>query len=225
MSEGIRWIGEHGDRSPKAAAPGMLGGISLTAARGIDAEDLLLCLGADPFQLDEGHLYRERASVPLPESVNPHRVGHAMYGTCGDWAYVLEDGAMATWYSVCFMRFSPAPPMPELAGVETVCTTLNRYDRPSRLAHATPEGDFLATEYGGDTGLGSELDAALRAAGAVFPSMADTPEAEVGTYWAEHGEELPPAVLSAVGEYCGLRIDRAEVEAGDLPLALLFPWS
>ena len=60
MSDGIRWIGEHSNQSPKTSIPGMLGGISLTTARDIDTEDFLTCLGAEPLQLDEGYLYKDR---------------------------------------------------------------------------------------------------------------------------------------------------------------------
>ncbi|WP_285732674.1 hypothetical protein [Nocardiopsis sp. ATB16-24] len=55
--------------------------------------------------------------------------------------------------------------------------------------------------------------------------MRDTSEDELELYWEQHMEELPPAVFSAVGDYCGLSIGQAAVEAGDLPLAVLFPLS
>lgn len=50
MSDGIAWIGAHSTTGSSAALPGMLGGISLTCARGVDADEFLIALGAD---LDE----------------------------------------------------------------------------------------------------------------------------------------------------------------------------
>ncbi|MFI9810440.1 hypothetical protein ACIHEJ_40295 [Streptomyces sp. NPDC052301] len=47
MSDGIAWIGAHSATDGSAALPGMLGGISLTCARGVDAEEFLIALGAD----------------------------------------------------------------------------------------------------------------------------------------------------------------------------------
>ncbi|MFF0067223.1 hypothetical protein ACFYRC_38160 [Streptomyces sp. NPDC005279] len=67
------------------------------------------------------------------------------------------------------------------------------------------------------------MDAALRAAGAVFPSLYDgvSTEEEVELYYEEHAHEIPARVFTGVGRYCGLSIDRATVEAGLLPLAIL----
>lgn len=47
MSDGIAWVGEHSATGRSAAVPGMLRGISLTCARGFDADELLIGLGAD----------------------------------------------------------------------------------------------------------------------------------------------------------------------------------
>ena len=221
MSDGIRWIGEHIYQRPNNRIPGMLGGISLTTARDIDTEDFLTCLGAEPLQLDEGHLYKDRRSVTLPNGVKPGDVRYAMYGTCGDWVYVLEDWGRATWY----LYRHGGPPMTALAGVETVCLSKNQDDPPPHIAHTTLEGRIVSVEFGEDTGSGSALDVALHAAGAVFPSVRDTSEDELELYWEQHMEELPPAVFSAVGDYCGLSIGQTAVEAGDLPLAVLFPLS
>ncbi|NYH54963.1 hypothetical protein HNR06_004552 [Nocardiopsis arvandica] len=221
MSDGIRWIGEHRYQESDTLLPGMLGGISLTAARDIDTEDFLTCLGTEPLQLDEGYLYKDRRSAALPEGTKSGDVKYAMYGTCGNWVYVLEDWDMATWY----LYRHGGPPMTALAGVETVCLSDNGHDPPPRIAHATPEGRIVGAEFGEDTGCGSALDAALHAAGAVFPSTRDMPEDEVELYREQHLEALPAAVFSAVEAYCGLSIDRATVEAGDLPVAVLFPLS
>ncbi|MFC4956932.1 hypothetical protein ACFPFX_11575 [Streptomyces mauvecolor] len=45
MSEGIAWIGEHSYEAPGLGVPGMLGRISLTAARGVETEEFLVRLG------------------------------------------------------------------------------------------------------------------------------------------------------------------------------------
>ncbi|MEU1717767.1 hypothetical protein [Nocardiopsis dassonvillei] len=113
MSDGIRWIGEHSSQRPNTRVPGMLGGISLTAARDIDAEDFLTLLGAEPLQLDEGYLFKDRRSVTLPDGVDSRSVKYAMYGSCKDWVYVLEDWGMATWH---LHRYG-GPLTPVLAGV------------------------------------------------------------------------------------------------------------
>lgn len=219
--DGIRWIGEYSHKAPNTRAPGMLGGISLTVARDIDTEDFLVSLGAEPLQLDEGYLYKDRRSVTLPDGVDPRKLNYAMYGTCGDWVYVLEEGDIATWY----LHRNGGPSMPMLAGVETICLSRNRYTPPSCIAHATPEGFIVSAEFGEDTGRGSDLDAALKEAGAVYPSVLDTPEDEVHLYWEEHEKELPQAVFSAVGKYCGLSIDQTAVDAGELPVVVFFPLS
>lgn len=197
----------------------MLGSISLTVARDIDVEDLLICLGAEPFQLDEGHLYKDLSSAPLPEGVKPIDVNYAMYGTCGDWVYVLEDWGLATWY----LHHGGGPPMSALAGVETICVSDNTDIPPSRVLHTTPEGPIANAEFGEDTGCGSELDAALQEAGAVFPPTSDMPREEAALCREQYLPKLSPAVFSAIGNYCGISIDRNDVEAGDLPVSVLFP--
>lgn len=219
MSDGIRWIGEHSHQRPTRDICGMRGCISLTVARGIDVEDLLVCLGAEPFQLDEGHLYKDLSSAPLPGGVNPMDVNYAMYGTCGDWVYVLEDWGLATWY----LHHGGGPPMPALAGVETISVSDNADIPPSRILHATPEGPIANAEFGEDTGCGSELDTALQEAGAVFPSTSGMHGEEVVLRQVKYLPKLPPAVFSAIGAYCDLSIDQATVEAGNLPVAVLFP--
>ena len=113
--------------------------------------------------------------------------------------------------------------MTALAGVETVCLSRNHYNPPPRIAHTTPEGRIISAEFGEQTGGESALDFALQAAGAVFPSVPDRPDDEVLLHWEQHREELPPAVFSAVGTHCGPSINRAAVEAGNLPVTVLFP--
>ncbi|WP_239643763.1 hypothetical protein [Nocardiopsis kunsanensis] len=221
MNGGIRWIGEHSTQRPSRRVPGMLGSISLTAARDIDTEDFLTSLGAEPLQLDEGHLYKDLRSVSLPDGVKTTEVSYAMYGTCGDWVYVLEDWGMATWY----LHRVGGPSMPALSGMETICVSDNSEDPPSCIAHTTPEGPIVTVEFGEDTGHGSELDVALQETGAIFPTTLDLPWDEAALHQEQYLEKLPPAVFSAVGDYCGLSIDRADVEAGHLPLAVFFPLS
>ncbi|MFF0204507.1 hypothetical protein [Streptomyces sp. NPDC005017] len=72
MSDGIAWTGAH-HHIPSSAVPGMLSGISLTLARGVETDEFLINLGAD---LDElaGHTpCRElRAPAGRPGRPSPH---------------------------------------------------------------------------------------------------------------------------------------------------------
>jgi hypothetical protein len=96
MSDGIVWIGAH-HHAPSTAVPGMLGGISLTLARGVETDEFLVNLGADLDELAGRTPYRElRAPAGQPGQPNFH-LNPAMYGTCGEWTYVLEDWGTATW--------------------------------------------------------------------------------------------------------------------------------
>ncbi|MET7889102.1 hypothetical protein [Streptomyces avermitilis] len=217
MSDGIAWIGAHSTTGSSAALPGMLGGISLTGARGVDADEFLIALGAD---LDElaGRTTCKDLVVPARRrgDQSPH-VNRAMYGTCGDWVYVLEDWGMATW-ATGYRRVESMRPAPN---EEIVCVTMNSWSPPQRIIHAPGDGCAWQAEFGEDTGEGSALDAALHAAGAVFPSIRDVGEAAVVAYHEEHGPRLPVAVFTAVGNYCGLSIDQDAVQAGDLPAVLI----
>jgi hypothetical protein len=176
----------------------------------------LVRLGADIDQLQCRDLHKDRFELAL--SPDAGHVNWAMYGTCGDWLYVLEDWGMATWYT----GYRSVPAMAPLVGEEFVCLTLNGWDPPSLILHTPGDVQVWEGEFGGDTGRASALDAALHAAGAVFPSVyTGASEEEARRYFEEHFRELPPAVFTAVGNYCGLSIDRATVQAGDLPLAIL----
>ncbi|MGW7194701.1 hypothetical protein [Streptomyces chryseus] len=53
-----------------------------------------------------------------------------------------------------------------------------------------------------------------------YPGAASSIEEESRCF-EEYLPELKSAVFAAVGNYCGITIDRAGVEAGDLPLAVL----
>lgn len=46
MRDGLAWTGAH-HHTPSSAVPGMLGGISLTLARGMETDEFLIDLGAD----------------------------------------------------------------------------------------------------------------------------------------------------------------------------------
>ncbi|MFD7665555.1 hypothetical protein [Streptomyces sp. NPDC059788] len=218
MSDGVAWIGAHSTTAKSAALPGMLGGISLTCARGLDADEFLIALGADLDELAEGIAYKDVA-VPVgrPGRPAPH-VNPVMYGTCGDWVYVLEDWGMATWCTGYRKAESMRPGPDE----EIVCVTMNRWSPPSQIVHAPGDGRVLQADFGEDTGEASALTAALRAAGAVFPAIGDVGEDAVVAHFEEYGPRLPAAVFTAVGTYCDLSIDQEAVEAGDLP-ALLIP--
>ncbi|MBN3932317.1 hypothetical protein IQ279_22290 [Streptomyces verrucosisporus] len=219
MRDGIAWIGAHSTTASSAALPGMLGGISLPLARGVEADGFLINPGADLDQIADRTLGKDLA-VPAGrrDDRSPH-INRAMYGTCGDWVYVLEDWGMATWATgyrtVESMR--PAP------GEEILCVTLDPWNPPRKIIHAPGDGRAREAGFGEDTGEGSSLDAALHAAGAVFPSIAEVGEAAVAAYYEEHGPRLPAAVFTAVGDYCGLSIDQETVQAGDLP-AVMIGW-
>ncbi|MFB6986137.1 hypothetical protein [Streptomyces sp. NPDC056304] len=217
MSDGIAWIGAHSSTDTSAALPGMLGLISLTAARGVDPDEFLIALGADLDELAARTPYKDLA-VPVGRPGRPSpRVNPVMYGVCGDWVYVLEDWGMATWSTgyrgVKSMRLCPDE--------EIICLTLDRWSPPSTIIHAPGDGHAWRADFGEDTGQSSDLDAALHAAGAVYPSLPDTDEAEVVAYYEEHGARLPEAVFTAIGNYSCLSVDQAAVQAGELPSVLI----
>ncbi|WP_328331597.1 MULTISPECIES: hypothetical protein [unclassified Streptomyces] len=217
MSNGIAWIGAHSTTDRSASVSGMLGGISLTCARGVDADEFLIALGADLDELAERTPYKDLAlPVDRRGRALPH-INPVMYGTCGDWVYVLEDWGMATW-STGYREVESMRPGPE----EVVCVTLNWECPPRTVIHAPGDGCVWRAEFGEGAGQGSALDAALHAAGAVFPSIGDTDAAIVAAYYEEHREKLFPAVFTAVGNYCELSIDQEAVQAGELP-SLLIP--
>ncbi|MGW4201018.1 hypothetical protein [Streptomyces sp. NPDC004726] len=217
MSDGIAWMGAHSTTDSSASLPGMLGGISLTCARGVDGDEFLIALGAD---LDELAL-----RIPCKELVVPARrsddvspdVNRAMYGTCGEWVYVLEDWGMATW-ATGYQKVQSMWPAP---GEEIVCLTMNPWSPPQKIIHVSGDERARQAEFGQDTGEDSALDAALHAAGAVFPSIGEVSEDAVVAYYEEHGPRLPVAVFTAIGNYCGLSIDQEAVQAGDLPGVLI----
>ncbi|MFE3826116.1 hypothetical protein [Streptomyces sp. NPDC059092] len=217
MSDGFAWIGAHSTTGGSAALSGMLGGISLTCARGVDRDEFLIALGAD---LDElaGRTPCKGLVVPARRrgERSPH-VNRAMYGTCGDWVYVLEDWGTATW-ATGYRTVESMRPAPD---EEIVCVTMNSWSPPQRIIHAPGDGRAWQAEFGQDTGQDSALDAALHTADAVSPSLVEVGEAAVVAYYEERGPRLPVAVFTAVGNYCGLSIDQEAVQAGDLPAVLI----
>jgi hypothetical protein len=197
----------------------MVGGISLTLARGVETDEFLINLGADFDELAARTPCRE-LRVPVGQPSRPSsRLNRAMYGTCGEWTYVLEDWGMATWATGYRGK---AESMLPGEGEEIVCLTANRFSPPALIIHA-PGANVYRADFGTGMGQGSGLDAALRAAGAVFPSMPEAGEAEVVAYFEEHGERLPELVFTAVGAYTGVAIDQDAVEAGNLPGVLVPP--
>ncbi len=197
----------------------MLGGISLTLVRGVEADEFLINLGADLDELAARTPCRELC-VPAGRPGRPSpSLNRAMYGTCGEWTYVLEDWGMATWATGYQGK---AESMLPSEGEEILCLTANRFSPPALIVHA-PGARAYRADFGTDTGRGSALDAALGAAGAVFPSMPAAGEVEVVTYFEEHGVRLPELVFTAVGSYTGVAVDQDAVKAGDLPGVLIAP--
>ncbi|WP_051872321.1 hypothetical protein [Streptomyces sclerotialus] len=218
MSDGIAWIGTH-HHTPSSAVPGMLGGISLTLARGVETDEFLINLGAHLDELAARTPCRElRAPAGQPGRPSTH-LNRAMYGTCGEWTYVLENWGMATWATGYQGK---AESMLPCEGEEVLCLTANRFSPPALIIHA-PDACAYRADFGTDTGQGSAVDATLGAAGAVFPSMPEASESEVVAYFEEHGERLPELVFTAVGAYTGVAIDQEAVKAGDLPGVLIAP--
>ncbi|MBY8864454.1 hypothetical protein [Streptomyces sennicomposti] len=219
MSDRIAWMGAHHHTTLSSAVPGMLGGISLTLARGVETDGFLIDLGADPDELAARTPCRElRAPTGRPGRPS-RRLNRAMYGTCGEWTYVLEDWGMATWATGYQGKGASMFPC---EGEEIVCLSANRFSPPPLIIHA-PGACAYRAAFGTDTGQGSDLDAALGAAGAVFPSMPEASEAEVVVYFEEHGERLPELVFTAVGSYTGVTVDQDAVKAGALPGVLIPP--
>ncbi|MEV6109169.1 hypothetical protein AB0M28_31355 [Streptomyces sp. NPDC051940] len=214
---GLTWIGVHSYEEPSSAAPGMLGSISLTAARGVEPEEFLVRLGADVDRLRSRDLFRDRHDLAVPAEMLPC-LSMAMWDTCDDWVYVLEHGFAATW----FLGYRRVSAMAPLVGEEILCVTQQRGVGPSWILHAPGDGQVCSAEWRADTGRGSALDTALNEAGAVFPSVyRGASEEEAERYREEHSHDLPELVFAAIGSYSGLRIDQAAVTAGELPLAIL----
>ncbi|MFB8045436.1 hypothetical protein ACFC8F_29575 [Streptomyces hydrogenans] len=211
MANGLTWIGAHAYTA--TPVPGMRGGISLTLARGIDPDEFLINLGADLDQLAARTPLAELRSQPIPPGHDPTRYAYAMYGSEGEWTYVLENDHAATWAT----GFRRVPSMRPGPGEEILCASRNLYSPPASILHVEGDEVIRRAEFGTTTGHESALDAALTAAGAVFPSIPDTTADEVTAYYEQHGARLPTLVFTALGAYTGLSIDQDAAQAGNLP--------
>lgn len=214
MTEGLKWIGQHAFDKP--AADGMLGGISMTAMRGVPVRDLLLRLGADEEEISSGMPYRD---------FHPARDAPCMYGTSGEWAYVLEGRGSCTW---CEWFFDDEDKMTPAGGEELICLNANVAVNPSYLVYAPGDGNVYLNNFGDDLAdrphavEGSKLAAlgeGLKAAGATCPEGYTVPQWHALLDAQEGG--LCGVVWQAVGHILGIRIPRAEVEQGRLPAARL----
>ncbi|MFJ9082705.1 hypothetical protein ACIRJS_02280 [Streptomyces sp. NPDC102340] len=221
MAEGLKWIGQHCFDPPMRG--GMRGGIALTAMRGIAVEELLQRLKSRPEDIADPVAYRDFTVSRDVSHLTP-----CMYGTSGDWAYVLEHGDSCTWYEWWFDDEAVVRPR---SGEELVCIHPNVSVNPSMLVYAPGDGGVHLAEFGAPIGRGvgqdpthrlAALNAGLVSAGAVHPG-----ETEGGSVpqWraqldAEHGG-LHGLVWQAVGDTLGIDIPRADVEQGRLPVALL----
>ncbi|MFF7274781.1 hypothetical protein [Streptomyces griseorubiginosus] len=205
MNDSLRWFGEH-CYDPPTGHPGMRGGVSLTAVRGLPVAELLRRLSAREDEITAPVRYRDFGFTADTASLRP-----CMYGTSGEWSYVLEGSGSATWYERWFNDDSAVKPLP---GEEMVCLNPNIAVQPCWLAYAPgADGKVWFTEFGDSplnsrkvdtTGKVAALDAALRATGAV-----------------SRGPGVPAAVWQAVGDCLGIRVPRVDVEEGNLPIALL----
>ncbi|NEA90422.1 hypothetical protein G3I38_14280 [Streptomyces sp. SID7958] len=221
MSDGVAWIGAHHYTSDPLSTGGMLSGMSLTLARGVDQDEFLINLGADFDELAARTPLNELRRGPAPPAQPGARYSYAMYGTCGEWTYVLENDHMATWAGGCQGKVESMLPC---EGEEVLCLTVNRFSPPAMIIHAPGDGRAYRAEFGTATACGTLLDVALAQAGAVFPSIPEASADEVVAYQEEHGERLPELVFTAVGVYTGVTIEQAVVAAGDLPsVHLLMP--
>lgn len=225
--DGLAWIGRHafGNRAAQGL-PGMRAGISLTAVRGTGAESFLPRLRALRDTLDAPVPYRDfRLPDALPAASAPSWTV-AMYGTCGEWTFVLDDFSASSWFVAQFDVPGAQPRRDE----ELVCVTLNLHDAPCLVAYSPPgtEGAFTAEAGTGllqfrpraqdvdPTGAVAAFDEALARAGAVHSRL------DTDLSW----RDFPPAerisaVYRAVGDHFGIRVDRHQVEQGLLPAVAL----
>ncbi|MFE9122160.1 hypothetical protein [Streptomyces sp. NPDC007172] len=203
---GLAWIGHHADDA-RGGVSGMRGSISLTAIRGADPVDFLVRMGADQEVLARGVLYKDIAAHWSPQE---YKDWQCMFGTSGEWTFLLEDSLCATWYLDWIEEVGDA--MPRL-GEELVCVTLNQHQAPAKLLYSPGDGEVWSMGIGEEglldypgredpTGKVAALDEALGRAGVVW-----------------HGEALLPRVFRTVGEHLGLGLPRQEIEAGLLPAA------
>ncbi|WP_164419448.1 hypothetical protein [Streptomyces salinarius] len=221
MTDGLKWIGQHTFEPPTRG--GMRGGIALTAIRGIPVDELLLRLKARPDEISDPVAYRD-----LSMSADVSHLTPCMYGTSGDWAYVLEHADSCTWYEWWFEDESAVAPG---IGEELVCIHPNVSVNPSKLVYSPGDSTVHLIDFGdpllqGDeqdtTGRLAVLNEGLVSAGAVppgWPGNGSVPQWRAQLD-AEQGG-LHGLVWQTVGEILGINVPRADVEQGRLPVALL----
>ncbi|MFF7690337.1 hypothetical protein ACFZB6_29910 [Streptomyces syringium] len=202
----LAWIGHHADDT-RETVDGMLGSISLTAIRSTDPVDFLVRMGADRDVLARGVLYKD---IAAQWSEGDFKDRLCMFGTSGEWTFLLENFLCATWYLDWIEGVQDAKPRP---GEELVCVTLNHHQSPSKLLYSPGDGEVWSIGIGEEslldypdrddsTGKVAALDEALRRAGVVW-----------------QGDDLLPRTFQTVGEHLGIRLPREEIEAGLLPAA------
>jgi hypothetical protein len=222
MSDSIEWLGEFCFEEP-TGGPGMRGGVSLTAVRGLAVEDLLRRMGAGDGQIGACAHYRDFDPLSVEAPWTP-----CMYGTSGEWSYVLEDSGVCAWYQHWADGNSSVMPRD---GEEFVCLHANVAVQPSWLFYSPGDGNLLRTEFRhsltgpapeSESGRAHLLDSRMRSNGAVWPGPDGfSSPAEWRAFVEDRSAGLHAAVWRSVGEHTGLRIPRGAVESGDLPVALL----
>ncbi|MGW5063415.1 hypothetical protein ACWEQ2_40120 [Streptomyces sp. NPDC004096] len=222
MSDSIEWLGDHCFEAPMGG-PGMRGGVSLTAVRGLPVEDLLRRMGAGDGQIGVQAHYRDFDPLSVDA---PWR--SCMYGTSGEWSYVLEDSGVCAWYQQWANEDSSVIPRD---GEEFVCLHANVAVQPSWLFYAPGEGGLLRAEFrhslagrapASESSRTYQLNSRLRSNGAVWPDPDEFSSLDAWRAFVERSSTvLHAAVWRSVGEHTGLKIPRGAVESGDLPVALL----
>ncbi|MFH9002912.1 hypothetical protein ACH4E5_06665 [Streptomyces afghaniensis] len=222
MTDSIEWLGEFCFEEP-TGGPGMRGGVSLTAVRGLAVEDLLRRLGAGDGQIGARAHYRDFDPLSVDAPWTP-----CMYGTSGEWSYVLEDSGVCAWYQHWADGNNSVMPRD---GEEFVCLHANVAVQPSWLFYSPGDGGLLRAEFRhsltgpaprSESGRAHLLDSRMRSNGAVWPDPDGfSSPAEWRAFVEDRSAGLHAAVWRSVGEHTGLRIPRGAVESGDLPVALL----
>ncbi|GHE10303.1 hypothetical protein [Streptomyces alanosinicus] len=145
-------------------------------------------------------------------SAEEYKDWQCMFGTSGEWTFLLEDYLCATWYPDWIEEVDNAMTR---QGEELVWVTLHHHQAPSRLVYSPGDGEVWSMGIGEDglldhpgredpTGKVAALDGALRRAGVVW-----------------RGDDLLPRVFHTVGVHLGIRLPRHEIAAGLLPAAAL----
>ncbi|WP_079169873.1 hypothetical protein [Mangrovactinospora gilvigrisea] len=203
----------------------MSGDISLTAFRGTKVADFLERLGADRQLIDQELPYRE-ASERWPVEDDDSL---CMYGTHGEWSYVIEGIGAASWYWLSIARDASAAGR---EGEELVCfhrglpagrPALSYCPGNGETWHAADFGESLRAGYRpprpDPSGKVAALDAAMRAGGAVFgdrPDFSDDPRDN----WPKRRAWTREA-FTAIGAHLGLSVPRLSVVDGQLPAAVI----